>query len=182
MKKKFIAVIIGLTMILGSSAGIIAHAESLNSNEENTISNQKQENTNTENSGIEIFKNIKLSLENGETVSQIKGNMINNFKIDLNNKVANGKITKNEANQLLKKYTEGIDKDNILYGVVKNTTIMNDLNSGKTLTKAEENLMQIKTDEVNKLVVNRKITSLQGINRIAKINRNIETGKSIFVN
>ena len=34
MKKKFIAVIIGLTMILGSSAGIIAHAESLNSNEE----------------------------------------------------------------------------------------------------------------------------------------------------
>ena len=60
----------------------------------NTISNQKQENTNTENSGIEIFKNIKLSLENGETVSQIKGNMIRQLQQRFKQiEVANGKIT-----------------------------------------------------------------------------------------
>lgn len=190
MKKKLIATIIGLTMVSGAGVGITAYAETLSLNNEVTVVNQNNqyaigqsqqvnENNNT-NSGISIFRNIKQSLENGETVSQIKTNMINNFESKLNNQISIGNINKNQANQMLKQYSEGITKDNILDGIVKNEIVMNSLNYGKTLTQAEENLMQIKTEQVNKLVVDNKITSLQGINRIASINRDIETGNAIF--
>lgn len=185
MKKELIATIIGITIIGGAGAGITANAESLNSNGAvKTISQIQNENSSVtnENFGIQRYKEIRASLEKGETVSQIKTNMINNLKVELNKKVSDKKLTEKEATNILSKFTTKIEKEDILDGIVKNKEVRQLLNAGQTLNSAKETMLVNKKEEINKEISAKKITAEQGNELISKLEKSINNGTDIFVN
>lgn len=187
MKKKLIVTLLGITVLGGSVT--TAFADTINTApSQNTKIEQHAQKDNKEHSKdhssvkIRREETVEKDLKDGKTVSQIKADMLVKLKTNLEKRVNEKKIDSNKAKEIYTKKSQEIEKVDVLNGVVKNNYIKNELNKGETLNTAKANFIKYKTDNINKLVSEKKLTAEQGKERISKMTERVNKDEGIFVN
>ncbi|WP_297633916.1 hypothetical protein [uncultured Clostridium sp.] len=186
MKKKLIVALVGMAVLGGTIT--TAFADTISTAPNNTTKVEHQEvaknhkDRDHESSAIRREDKVEKEVKAGKTVSEIKTEILANLKANLNKRVSEKKLDSQKADEIYNNKSKEIEKADILNGVVTNKYIKDEMNKGETLNTAKENFIKYKTENINKLVTDKKLTAEQGKEKIAKITERVNKNEGIFVN
>ncbi|MGL5615899.1 MAG: hypothetical protein ACRDD2_06675 [Sarcina sp.] len=188
MKKKILVPIFALGVLgVGGSAMTSALQQTIPQNKTLLVS-QNNNKANTEvakktSSKVGFNREyIESQLKAGKTVAEIKGELQDSFKTNINQEVTAKKLSQEKANEIITKYNYHMSRANILNGVVKNEKVQSEFNSGKTLSEVQQTLISNLKTEINQKVSQKKISTAKANEIEQRAEKKITDNQSIFEN